>query len=73
MKPDDCIEITHDQCRFDVEWEPETKEIMGVWIGSREILRFLDSKEIEELEKATKAFIKSESELQEPLPDYICS
>ena len=73
MKPKDTWEIHYDACRFAVEWEPETKEIMGVWIGSREILRFLDSKEIEELEKATKAFIKSKSELQEPLPDYICS
>ena len=72
MKPDDCIEIHYDECRFDVEWEPETKEIMGVWIGSREILRFLDSKEIEEMEKATKAFIKSHHEPQE-LPDNICS
>ena len=71
MKPDNCIEIIHDDCRFDIQWDEN--EIQGVWIGTREILRFLDSKEIEELEKATKAFIKSESELQEPLPDYICS
>lgn len=73
MKPKDTIEIYYDECRFDVEWEPETKEIMGVWIGSREILRFLDSKEIEELEGATKAFIKSHHEPSEPLEDYICS
>jgi len=73
MKPKDTIEIHYDECRFDVEWDFSDKEIQGVWIGTREILRFLDSKEIEELEKATKAFIKSESEPQEPLPDYICS
>ena len=73
MKPKDTWEIQYDACRFDVEWEPETKEIMGVWIGSREILRFLDPRELERLEEATKAFIKSKSEPQEPLPDYICS
>jgi hypothetical protein len=70
MKPDNCIEIIHDDCRFDVDYSDS--EIQGVWIGTREILRFLDSKEIDELEKATKALIKSHHEPQE-LPDYICS
>ena len=73
MKPDDCIEITHDQCRFDVEWDFVGKEIQGVWIGTREILRFLDSKELEELEDATKAKIRWDHEPSEPLEDYICS
>jgi len=71
MKPDNCIEIIHDHCRFDVDYSDS--EIQGVWIGTREILRFLDSKELEELEEATKAFIKSHHEPSEPLEDYICS
>jgi uncharacterized protein (DUF2249 family) len=36
-------------------------------------MRFLDSKELEELEKATKAKIISDHEPSEPLEDYICS
>ena len=70
MKPD-CIEIIHDDCRFDIQWDEN--EIQGVWIGTREILRFLDSKELEELEEATKAKIRWDHEPSEPLEDYICS
>lgn len=73
MKPKDTIEIHYDECRFDVEWDFSDKEIMGVWIGSREIMRFLDQRDLDRLGQATKAFIKSKSEPQEPLPDYICS
>ena len=71
MKPKDTIEIHYDECRFDIQWYEN--EIQGVWIGTREIMRFLDSKELEELEEATKAFIKSHNEPSEPLEDYICS
>ena len=71
MKPDNCIEIIHDDCRFDIQWDEN--EIQGVWIGTREILRFLDSKELEELEDATKAKIRWDHAPSEPLEDYICS
>ena len=71
MKPDNCIEIIHDDCRFDIQWDEN--EIQGVWIGTREILRFLDSKELEELEDATKAKIRWDHEPSEPLEDYIFS
>jgi hypothetical protein len=71
MKPKDTIEIHYDDCRFDVHYH--LGETLGVWIGSREIMRFLDSKELEELEKATKAKIISDHEPSEPLEDYICS
>ena len=71
MKPVNCIEIIHDDCRFDIQWVEN--EIQGVWIGTREILRFLDSKELEELEDATKAKIRWDHEPSEPLEEYICS
>ena len=71
MKPDNCIEIIHDDCRFDIQWDEN--EIQGVWIGTREILRFLDSKELEELEDATTAKIRWDHEPSEPLEAYICS
>lgn len=70
MKPNDTIEVSYDDCRFDVEFYEN--EIQGVWIGSKEILRFLDSNEVRKLQEATEALIKENHE-PEPMEDYICS
>jgi len=71
MKPNDTIEVSYDDCRFDVEFYEN--EIQGVWIGSKEILRFLDSNEVRKLQEVTEALIKENHEPSEPLEDYICS